>query len=65
MCFCPESAMAANHVPRFAPRRNAKIFGLSPLLSRWYPPISSKRCVYIRNVSGGRPAITNTHASHT
>jgi len=57
--------MAANHVPRFAPRRNAKIFGLSPLLSRWYPPISSKRCVYIRNVSGGRPAITNTHASHT
>lgn len=32
-CFCPESAMAANQVPGFIPRRNARIAGFSPLLA--------------------------------
>jgi hypothetical protein len=32
-CFCPLSAMAANHGPRFGPRRNARIAGFSPLLA--------------------------------
>jgi len=65
MCFCPLSAIAANQTPRFGPRSHDRIRGLSPLLKRRYSPASSSRCVYMRIVSGGFPAITNTHDSQT
>lgn len=35
-CFWPLSAIAANHAPRFGPRRNARIAGFSPLLALMY-----------------------------
>ena len=64
MCFCPVSAIAANQVSWCTRRRKSRIAGLPPLLARtWLAPTT--RCVHIRSVSGGRPAMTTTHASQT
>lgn len=65
MCFCPESATAANQEVACCLRRNSRISGFFPLFSFRYSPSTSNRCEYARIVSGGLPLMTNTHAEQT